>query len=427
MSNSKTSKGSVLLGLVVVISLIAIASVALGVIYLKQLNQQRNVETQKRLQSAFQAMFPYPLYRSGNMWTDFSYYPDSTKTTVQTGFSTKGWYLDGLMDRLKVGASDPWHNPPQAFLKVQGGWNGPYWQGSLDVVNNRPLDAWGRPIQLRYVTSPQVGFQVFSLGANGLDDTAANSGAAGGDDLVYPLPPYTVPIIAPHWQKNGTTQGDQVNGYLLTTVAGNQKGAVFWSVAVNPWGRQYDFDIRMGLGTGADGMAIVFADTRNPGVTPGFVDKGYTGNFWGGWDGTNGLAEDGSGGISAYPGAFIAFDTYKNGNDPSANFVGLGQGGWRNGDPTGWVQSQANATYVPTLRTSPSLLHVRAVISADGKSATITLGPKATWPTGASSAFTLSFTGTDTFPSSAYLGFTGSTGGSTDEHYITNLTVTPPF
>lgn len=419
MSRLQASRGNVLLGLVVAISAIVVASTVMGAVFLQQLNRQRTVETEKRLQTAFQAMFPYPNNRTGNMWWDFGYFPDATKTLTLAGYATKGWFLDGLMNRLRVGQSDPWHNPPQAFLTFQGGWNGPYWQGSLDTVNNRPLDAWGRPIQLRYVTSPTVGFQVYSLGANGIDNTTANSGAAGGDDLVYPRQPYAVPIIPPYWQKNGTTQGDQANGYLLTTIAGNQKGAVFWSVAVNPWGRQYDFDIRMGGGSGADGMAIVFADTRNPGVTPGFVDKGYGGNFYGGWNGTNGLAEDGSGGISPYSGAYIAFDTYKNNADLSANFVGLSKGGWRDGDPTGWVATQIGASFVPNLRTRPSLLHVTVTISADGKSATIKVG------TG--NVFTLAFTGSDTFPSSSYLGFTGSTGGKNDEHYITNLTVTPPF
>jgi hypothetical protein len=75
---------------------------------------------------------------------------------------------------------------------------------------NRPVDAWGRPLQLRYIsTSTPPGWQVFSLGANGASQTG-DTQIPGGDDLVYPVPPYVLPTSAAvcatptvNWNRNG--------------------------------------------------------------------------------------------------------------------------------------------------------------------------------------------------------------------------------
>ena len=67
-----------------------------------------------------------------------------------------------------------------------GGWNGPYWNGSVDG-SNRPLDGWGRPLQLRWVSS---GWQVVSYGANGNYDSSGFT-SPQGDDLAYPVVPAT--------------------------------------------------------------------------------------------------------------------------------------------------------------------------------------------------------------------------------------------
>jgi hypothetical protein len=46
------------------------------------------------------------------------------------------------------------------------------------------VDAWGKAFRLRVVgTSPNQTWQVYSLGVNGIDESA------GGDDLVYPAVP----------------------------------------------------------------------------------------------------------------------------------------------------------------------------------------------------------------------------------------------
>lgn len=422
----RAQRGSVLVGVVVLVAVVLIGAVALGAIFGKQLDQQRSLETRKRLEMAFQAMFPYPQAHRANMFTDFGYRPDPARVQVMPGYATAGFYLDGLLDINRVGVSDGNNNPPPSFTgviappttsRISGAWNGPYWTRSLATAQLRPLDAWGRPLQLRYVSTPQPGWQVFSRGPNGLDDTPANAGTPGGDDLAYPDPPYALPPLPPpHWQKNGTTTGYSAGsgGFLLTGASTNQKGSVFWSAPVDIWtgslGIVMDFDIRMGGGSGADGMALCFADfTADPTMKPTFLDYGdLSGNMQGAWDGANGLT-----------GAFIGFDTYRNSGDPvlpggftgsspgGANFVGLCNGG-RGTLPT-WESTQVLNT---PLRSDPATLHIQVVVAHDGRSATITVG---------SETRVLNFGGSRTFPQKAYVGFTGSTGGSTDLHWLGNM------
>ena len=65
------------------------------------------------------------------------------------------------------------------------GWNGPYWNGSVAVVNGYsvPADAWGNPIQLTYYPA-QAAWQLTSGGPDGVVGTA--------DDIVYPAVPTSV-------------------------------------------------------------------------------------------------------------------------------------------------------------------------------------------------------------------------------------------
>lgn len=420
-------RGGVLLGVVALLAMVLILTVSVGVIFGKQVDQVRTLDTRARLESAFQAMFPYPLSSRDNMFVDFAYRPDYTRAAALPGYVTPGFYLDGLVDISRVGVADGNNNPPPlntgvltppATSRLNGAWNGPYWTKSVSAGTNLPLDAWGRPIQLRYVTTPSAGWQVFSRGANGVDDSpSAYAGAPGGDDLAYPMPPYSIPPVPPpYWQKNGTTTGYSASagGFLLTSASGNQKGSVFWTEAVDIWtgtlGLVMEFDIRMGGGTGADGMALCFADhVTDPSMKPSFLDYGdLAGNMQGAWEGANGLT-----------GAFLGFDTYRNSGDPGlppgfsgtspggSNFIGLCNGG-RGNIPT-WEATRVLNT---PLRTNPSNLHIKVVVASNGRSAAVTVG---------SETVTLTFTGAKTFPQKAYVGFTGSTGGSTDIHWLGNM------
>lgn len=189
--------------LIVAILLAAILLIGvLGALHLgaRRLDAQRTEATRRMLPEAFRAVFPYGVGQPGgatapSLYSDFGYRPDPPTAFLRGGDLTRAWDLKALVDRSSVGASDgTFAVPPSVFDGTNGGgsWNGPYWRGVVDG-NNRPVDAWGRYLELRYVTAPTSGWIVHSAGANGKDDTTADSGEAGGDDLVFPAPPYVVP------------------------------------------------------------------------------------------------------------------------------------------------------------------------------------------------------------------------------------------
>lgn len=199
MDPSRTSaqSGFSLLAAGVLIAILLIAALALAPVAGRQLDAQRTAQTQRALPAAFRGIFPYPLGTPGaDLRTDFGYAPAAPSAFLWAGDQTPSWDLLALTSRLAVGVSDAAHNPPAAFDGTNAGsaWNGPYWTGSVDG-GMRPVDGWGRPFQLRYVTSPSAGWILFSAGANGVDNTASASGTPGGDDLIYPQPPYVPPVV----------------------------------------------------------------------------------------------------------------------------------------------------------------------------------------------------------------------------------------
>ena len=181
----------------ILVGLLVIASVGMGALYLRQLDQQRQIKTQQQLEVAFQGLFPGHQQPSANMWKDFRFTPD---------FPTPpgGYDLRCMIDRTQVGAVDVSMNGVPAFTGTPtagagdslGAWNGPYWQGSVDAQGH-PVDAWGRPIRLRHIsTTAPPGWQVFSPGANGTSETG-DVEIPANDDLVYPQPPYVIPPSTP--------------------------------------------------------------------------------------------------------------------------------------------------------------------------------------------------------------------------------------
>jgi hypothetical protein len=411
------SAGSILLPLVILLAAVLVGAVAMGVLALRQADQVRMVDTRHRLEIAFQALFPYPASRPGNMVEDFGFNPIEAGRLVQAGYNTRGWFLQALMDPAAVGALDPAQNPPPAFGGYQGAWCGPYWQQSLDNLN-RPLDAWGRPLQLRWVTTPLAGWQVFSLGANGLDDTAADASTPAGDDLAYPLPPFNLPAPANYWQKNGYTLGTAQAGFSITDLSTDVEGSVFWTGLKDARTMDISFDMLIGGGSGADGLTLAFANAAE-GMTPTFIDGNYLGVHYGAWEGANGLS------ANSY---FVAFDTFRNPNDfpppayfdPSASFIGISRGGSGvqpgGPPPLGWL---ATANY-PGLRTFPNLLHVR--VNTYLKPGNPNKGHQVV-EVYMNNVLTLTYTfGNALFlPSSAYVGFTSSTGGANDYHNVYNI------
>lgn len=208
MSTSSRQRGGVLLVMVVLLAGVLLAAVVVGVLFARQLNQQRALETQRRLETAFRGLFPFQQrvgMAKANMWSDFGYRPTSPGAPPANAYDLRGMTSMSAV-RLSDAANDSTLPTPTltqftgtvvaSHLGNIGAWNGPYWQGPVDS-QGRPLDAWGRPIQLRWIsTSTPAGWQVFSPGANGVSETG-NAATPSGDDQVHPRLPYVPPTITP--------------------------------------------------------------------------------------------------------------------------------------------------------------------------------------------------------------------------------------
>jgi hypothetical protein len=187
------------------------------------------------------------------------------------------------------------------------------------------------------------------------------------------------------WQLNGTAA--LASGALaLTTATSYQAGSAFWPKAIDARAFTAEFDLSIGGGSGADGLALVLGD----------ASKGAL---------ATSLGKNGGGvGFGGIPGIAIAFDTYKNSVNPSNNFVGISDGP-TSATTTDLLHWLSTATLTSPLR---NLAHHIKVLSAAG---TITVSIDGTQVL--SRAMTL--------PSSAYLGFSGGTGYLNDRHAISGL------
>ncbi|MBA3808417.1 MAG: hypothetical protein H0X28_08495, partial [Solirubrobacterales bacterium] len=190
------------------------------------------------------------------------------------------------------------------------------------------------------------------------------------------------------WTLNGssTLTGGEL---VLSTAIANQAGSAFWPHAVAPRALRIEYDASIGGGSGADGLALIFADPARGAKA-------------------NSLGTSGGGlGFSGTPGIAVALDEYKNAVNPSNNFTGVADGPVTgHTDMLHWLGTAnllaplQGATHHITVTTSATTLTV-AVDGAQVLSQPVTL------------------------PASAYLGFSAGTGGSTNRHAIAHLSVTP--
>ena len=188
------------------------------------------------------------------------------------------------------------------------------------------------------------------------------------------------------WQINGNAKLEAPS-LVLTSATANQKGSAFWPTKVDPRNLAYEFTISIGGGSGADGLAFVIGDAT----------KGAT---------ATSLGEQGGGlGFAKTPGWAVAFDTYKNSANPSSNFVGISDGAGTSAGTLHWL-----TTFSPLASSLRTGTHKVKVDTAGGAIAVWLDGTKL-----GSVAVTL--------PNSAYVGFSGGTGGSTDRHAVSGLTV----
>jgi hypothetical protein len=190
------------------------------------------------------------------------------------------------------------------------------------------------------------------------------------------------------WQLNGTAA--LASGELaLTTAVTHEAGSAFWPQPVDPRSMTVEFEASIGGGSGADGLAMVIADPSR-GAAP-----------------TSLGGEGGGLGFAGIPGIAVALDEFKNSVNPSNNFTGVSDGA---GTAAGTLHWLSTANLIPLLQGATNKIKV---VSSAG---TLTVSVDGTQV----------LTQAVTLPASAYLGFTGATGGLNNRHAISHLTVTTP-
>ncbi|MET8536262.1 choice-of-anchor D domain-containing protein [Streptomyces sp. NPDC005065] len=234
------------------------------------------------------------------------------------------------------------------------------------------------------------GTQLLRTAVASLSPTAllAFTGSTGGRtdihtvrDVAITATSYAVPPPGPNgWTFNGSAALSGTD-LVLTKAVQNTAGSAVQGTAVPSARLRANFTAAIGGGTGADGLAFLLLDASR--TTPKALG-----------------ALGGGLGYSGLPGIAVTLDTRRNGNDPSANFVGVAIGG--TGDK---LQYAATSTAVPALRTGTHAVGVTVttaghlLVSIDGKQIIDT-------------AVNL--------PQNVLVGFSGATGGSTDNHTVSS-------
>jgi hypothetical protein len=170
-------------------------------------------------------------------------------------------------------------------------------------------------------------------------------------------------------------------------------GSAFLKTPVSSKYLHVDFDAWIGGGTGADGLALVLA---NPTTSP--TAQGSPGG---------GL------GFSGISGTAIALDTYKNAANPSSNFVGISPGSDPiSADQLAWIATNSGIPALETINANPPTGYQRTHVDvqiANGL-ANVNIGDVHALVDVPVSV-----------PAKVLLGFTGGSGGDTDEHTVTNV------
>ena len=222
---------------------------------------------------------------------------------------------------------------------------------------------------------PTNSLPAFTAGTGSLNDTHSVSGVsitAGGS---------TLPVPGGGWSFNGnaTMTGSAIT---LTPAAANQVGSVTYPTAVAPDGLTADFTIQIGGGTGADGLTFALLNPADESST----SLGYKG---------------GGMGALGMVGTYVVFDTY-----PKQMAM----------IETVTSKTQTALTEVQTAKGIPDLragTH-QVQVSISGSIITVDLDGNLILQAG------------DGLPSTGgvLVGFTASTGGLTDAHSVTGVSIT---
>jgi hypothetical protein len=239
----------------------------------------------------------------------------------------------------------------------------------------------GGPEVTLTATNGQLTVPAFALLAGANAVSFKNTWTGPSSTSIVPDP------TAGGWQLNGssTIAGSEL---VLTPATNNQAGSAFWPQPLDLRSVTVEYDASITGGSGADGLALVYGDASK-GATP--TSLGVSGG---------GL------GFSGTPGIAVALDEYKNAVNPSANFTGITDGPIASAnDQLHWL-----ATANLTAPLQGATHHVK-VTTAGGTLSVAIDGTQVL-----SQAVSL--------PASAYLGFSGGTGGLTNRHAISHLVVT---
>ncbi|WP_370114303.1 choice-of-anchor D domain-containing protein [Streptacidiphilus sp. MAP12-33] len=210
------------------------------------------------------------------------------------------------------------------------------------------------------------------------NETVTGTGTAPSGTITVPDP------TAGGWQLNGTAQisGTDLD---LTQAQNNQAGDAVFPVPVLTDGLKASFTAVIGGGTGADGLTFALLDPAK--ATPKSL-------------GGPGFKL----GLAPLAGVGVALDTYKYGTNPNNNFVGITTGSTTTSQT--WA---ATSTAVPALRSGPHAI----TVAVTGRTLVVTVDGKQVLSTSVAS-----------LPPTAYLAFTGGTGGLNDIHTVRGTTLT---
>jgi hypothetical protein len=185
------------------------------------------------------------------------------------------------------------------------------------------------------------------------------------------------------WTTFGTAEASATGISLTTASSTFQAGSALSPVSLATSGLTVSFDAVIGGGTGANGMTLTFADPSSPTLL------GQSG---------------GSLGYSGISGVAVCLVNFKQGTDPSSNFVGIADGGPVNGTPK-WVAT--SSTIAPL---QGATTHVS--VAVEGTKITVTVA-----------GVQVLVTTVADLPPVANLVFTAATGGLTDDFGVQNLDV----
>ena len=240
-----------------------------------------------------------------------------------------------------------------------------------------------------HVTAPQsYGNLVFDRWTDGgardhvitMPDADVNLVALYKVAPVAPVPPPS----AGGWTLNGAAvmAGATLN---VTPNGADLAGSAVWPTPVATDGLRASFDATIDQGTGADGMTFALLDPSAGANALGGIAAAL--------------------GFGSLPGVAVALDTYKGPVDPSNNFVGIANAG-----SDGQLVYVATSGAIPALRNATH--HVDVEVLGGHVKVKIDGAPVLDQAVAV--------------PNQALLAFTAGTGGLTDRHAISNVSIQPP-